>query len=316
MPSRTPPALCNVPVYYRYCNASAPFLQEFQPAKVIFDCPAQRIRCTLLNLRGRRCSISSYRANGREGNRNGRRLQQSFKSRELHTNNIELYLQLRSGARCAPGTNLGSRHPGPLPHPSGRLGQGRACSRVGGRTLRGVPGGPILCPPHGLVASYCGGGPAVGVQLGRLQRRPRPQAHGLLPHRRCSRPPRQALECGRLSHIYLPTDRSPRTRAAMVGYLYHVHRRPDAGDRVGRPHSTSSSSWYILNAIKIYIRFQLLTTSPSTMSPKVSASPDHLYRVFMLNVGQKSHRLSDRYRKVNKPAIRNTSFSYVLLIGK
>ena len=52
---------------------------------------------------------------------------QSFK--QNYTHNIELSIFNCGLERCAPGQTWGPGIPGPLPHPSGRLGQGRVRGR-------------------------------------------------------------------------------------------------------------------------------------------------------------------------------------------
>lgn len=53
-----------------------------------------------------------------------------------------------------------------------------------------------------------------------------------------------------------------------------------------RPHSTSSSSQYVLNAIK-YIQFNYShDISIDDVAKSVGVSRSHLYRVFMLNVAR------------------------------
>ena len=71
---------------------------------------------------------------------------QSFK--QNYTNNIELSIFNCGLERCAPGQTW-SRHPGPLPHPSGRLGQGRVRGRRA--HLRGRAGRSVLCRPSQLI---------------------------------------------------------------------------------------------------------------------------------------------------------------------
>ena len=111
----------------------------------------------------------------------------------------------------------GSRHPGPLPHPSGRLGQGRVRGRRA--HLRGRAGRSVLCPPQPAHPLYCRRGPAVGVQLGRLQRCLRPQACGAAAfHRRCPRPPHPGPggDAGGPEQHLLFRGLQPQDEAAMV----------------------------------------------------------------------------------------------------
>ena len=63
-----------------------------------------------------------------------------------------------------------------------------------------------------------------------------------------------------------------------------------------RPHSTSSSSQYVLNAIK-YIQFNYShDISIDDVAKSVGVSRSHLYRVFMLNVGKSPIDYLTEYR--------------------
>ena len=64
----------------------------------------------------------------------------------------------------------------------------------------------------------------------------------------------------------------------------------------GKPHSTSSSSQYVLNAIK-YIQFNYShDISIDDVAKSVGVSRSHLYRVFMLNVGKSPIDYLTEYR--------------------
>ena len=63
-----------------------------------------------------------------------------------------------------------------------------------------------------------------------------------------------------------------------------------------KPHSTSSSSQYVLNAIK-YIQFNYShDISIDDVAKSVGVSRSHLYRVFMLNVGKSPIDYLTEYR--------------------
>ena len=61
-----------------------------------------------------------------------------------------------------------------------------------------------------------------------------------------------------LSSIYSSRGLQPQDEAAMVGYLYLFISALMRETSESRPHSTSSSSQYVLNAIK-YIQFNYST---------------------------------------------------------
>ena len=72
----------------------------------------------------------------------------------------------------------------------------------------------------------------------------------------------------------------------MVGYLYLFIAALMKETIAGKPHSTSSSSQYVLNAIK-YIQFNYShDISIDDVAKSVGVSRSHLYRVFMLNVAK------------------------------
>ena len=109
----------------------------------------------------------------------------------------------------------GSRHPGPLPHPSGRLGQGRVRGRRA--HLRGRAGRSVLCRPNQLIR-YTATRPSRGryswVGFNGAWRQ---QACGAAAfHRRCSRPPHPGSggDAGGLSSIYSSRGLQPQDEAA------------------------------------------------------------------------------------------------------
>ena len=69
----------------------------------------------------------------------------------------------------------------------------------------------------------------------------------------------------------------------MVGYLYLFIASLMKETSAGKPHTASSSSQYVLNAIK-YIQFNYShDISIDDVAKSVGVSRSHLYRVFMLN---------------------------------
>ena len=82
----------------------------------------------------------------------------------------------------------------------------------------------------------------------------------------------------------------------MVGYLYLFIAALMRETSESRPHSTSSSSQYVLNAIK-YIQFNYShDISIDDVAKSVGVSRSHLYRVFMLNVGKSPIDYLTEYR--------------------
>ena len=99
-----------------------------------------------------------------------------------------------------------------------------------------------------------------------------------------------------LSAIYSSRGLQPQDEAAMVGYLYLFISALMKETSEAKPHSTSSSSQYVLNAIK-YIQFNYShDISIDDVAKSVGVSRSHLYRVFMLNVGQSPIDYLTEYR--------------------
>ena len=99
-----------------------------------------------------------------------------------------------------------------------------------------------------------------------------------------------------LSAIYSSRGLQPQDEAAMVGYLYLFIAALMKETIAGKPHSTSSSSQYVLNAIK-YIQFNYShDISIDDVAKSVGVSRSHLYRVFMLNVGKSPIDYLTEYR--------------------
>ena len=82
----------------------------------------------------------------------------------------------------------------------------------------------------------------------------------------------------------------------MVGYLYLFLADLMEETDEQRPHSTNSSSQYVLNAIK-YIQFNYShDISIDDVARSVGVSRSHLYRVFMSNVGKSPINYLTEYR--------------------
>lgn len=102
-----------------------------------------------------------------------------------------------------------------------------------------------------------------------------------------------------LYNIYLSRGTEPQNEALMTGYLYifMAHLMKEARDAM--PNVGSSSSQYVLAAIK-FIQFNYShDISVDDIAQAVGVSRSHLYRVFMSNVGQSpidyltSYRISE-----------------------
>ena len=100
-----------------------------------------------------------------------------------------------------------------------------------------------------------------------------------------------------LSSIYSSRGLQPQDEAAMVGYLYlFISALMRETSDEPAPTRTSSSSQYVLNAIK-YIQFNYShDISIDDVAKSVGVSRSHLYRVFMLNVGKSPIDYLTEYR--------------------
>ena len=99
-----------------------------------------------------------------------------------------------------------------------------------------------------------------------------------------------------LANIYSSRGLQPQDEAAMVGYLYLFIASLMKETSAGKPHTASSSSQYVLNAIK-YIQFNYShDISIDDVAKSVGVSRSHLYRVFMLNVGKSPIDYLTEYR--------------------
>ena len=99
-----------------------------------------------------------------------------------------------------------------------------------------------------------------------------------------------------LYNIYLSRGPEPQNEALMTGYLYifMAHLMKEARDAM--PNVGSSSSQYVLAAIK-YIQFNYShDISVDDIAKAVGVSRSHLYRVFMSNVGQSPIDYLTNYR--------------------
>lgn len=102
-----------------------------------------------------------------------------------------------------------------------------------------------------------------------------------------------------LNNIFLARGPEAHNELAMVGHLYLFLTDLIREAQESEPRSASSSSQYVLNAIK-YIQFNFShDISIDDIAKSVGVSRSHLYRVFMSNVGQSpidyltSYRISE-----------------------
>jgi len=110
-------------------------------------------------------------------------------------------------------------------------------------------------------------------------------------HCRDAKPVQEALY-----NIYLSRGADPQCEALMTGYLYifMAHLIKEARDAL--PSTGSSSSQYVLSAIK-YIQFNYShDISVDDIAKAVGVSRSHLYRVFMTNVKQSPIDYLTHYR--------------------
>ena len=99
-----------------------------------------------------------------------------------------------------------------------------------------------------------------------------------------------------LMNIYESRGLQVQDEAAMVGYLYLFIAALMKETSASKPHSTSSSSQYVFNAIK-YIQFNYShDISIDDVAKSVGVSRSHLYRVFMQNVGKSPIDFLTQYR--------------------
>ena len=87
-------------------------------------------------------------------------------------------------------------------------------------------------------------------------------------------------------NIYLARGPEPAVRSLMTGYLYLFMAQLMKEAREAMPNTPSSSSQYVLAAIK-YIQFNYShDISVDDIAKAVGVSRSHLYRVFMSNVAK------------------------------
>ena len=219
---------------------------------------------------------------------------QSFK--QNYTNNIELSIFNCGIERCAPGQTWG---PGIRDHYLIHLVlSGKGVFEVGGRTWEVSPGDLFFARPSQLIRYTADEQqPWEYSWVGSMGPCPQTGRTAAL-YRRAPRPPHQRPEGMRtaLTNIYSSRGLQPQDEAAMVGYLYLFISSLMKETSESKPHNTSSSSQYVLNAIK-YIQFNYShDISIDDVAKSVGVSRSHLYRVFMLNVGKSPIDYLTEYR--------------------
>ena len=210
---------------------------------------------------------------------------QSFK--QNYTNNIELSIFNCGLERCAPGQTWG---PGIRDHYLIHLVvSGKGVFEVGGRTYEVVPGDLFFARPSQLIRytadeaqpweySWVGFNGACANKL--VQQTP---FSDVQPVHHC-KDPQSTRET--IYNIYLARGPEPQCEALMTGYLYLFMAQLMKEAREAMPNTPSSSSQYVLAAIK-YIQFNYShDISVDDIAKAVGVSRSHLYRVFMSNVGQ------------------------------
>ena len=111
-------------------------------------------------------------------------------------------------------------------------------------------------------------------------------------------------------NIYLARGPEPQCEALMTGYLYLFMAQLMKEAREAMPNTPSSSSQYVLAAIK-YIQFNYShDISVDDIAKAVGVSRSHLYRVFMSNVGQSpiDYLTGYRIRRSVFPAEKHRAF--------
>ena len=220
---------------------------------------------------------------------------QSFK--QNYTNNIELSIFNCGIERCASGHTWG---PGIRDHYLIHLVlSGKGVFEVGGRTWEVSAGDLFFARPSQLIRytadeqqpweySWVGFNGACAHKLDAQL----PFTDDSPVHR--AQDP-EAMRAA-LANIYSSRGLQPQDEAAMVGYLYLFIAALMKETSVGKPHTASSSSQYVLNAIK-YIQFNYYhDISIDDVAKSVGVSRSHLYRVFMLNVGKSPIDYLTEYR--------------------
>ena len=220
---------------------------------------------------------------------------QAFK--QNYTDNVELSIFNCGLEKCAPSHTWG---PGIRDHYLIHLVlSGRGAYKVNGETWNLQAGDLFLVKPSQLVLysadadepwEYCWvgfNGACANKLVAQLPFTDLAPIH----HARDAAALRHALEL-----IYQARGLEPQDEASMVGYLYLFIAALMRESLEAEAHATSSSSQYVLNAIK-YIQFNYShDISINDVAKSVGVSRSHLYRVFMSNVGKSPIDYLTEYR--------------------
>ena len=212
-------------------------------------------------------------------------LKQSYK--QSYTDNVELSIFSCGHEVCQPGHTWG---PGVRDHYLIHLVvAGKGVFQVGGASFHLQEGDLFLVKPNQLNTYaadatdpweyyWVGFNGACANKL--VQQTPFTDHH---PLHHC-KDPQSVREA--LYNIYLSRGTEPQQEALMTGYLYLFMAQLMKEARDTMPNPGSSSSQYVLAAIK-YIQFNYShDISVDDIAKAVGVSRSHLYRVFMANVGQ------------------------------
>ena len=219
---------------------------------------------------------------------------QSFK--QNFTSNVDLSVFNCGLERCAPGHTWG---PGIRDHYLIHLIlSGKGTFQTGGKTWELAPGDLFFVRPNQLNTyaadaqqpwEYCWVG-FNGISAHRLASMLPFSDEQPVHHTQRPDEMRKALE-----NIYRARGLRMQDETAMVGYLYLFIAALMEETSERRPRS-SSSSQYVLNAIK-YIQFNYShDISIDDVAKSVGVSRSHLYRVFMSNVGKSPIDYLTEYR--------------------
>lgn len=206
---------------------------------------------------------------------------------QYYTDNVELSIFNCGTERCAPGYTWG---PGIRDHYLIHLVlSGKGYFHVNGHDFALNPGDLFLIKPNQLCSysadaadpwEYCWVG-FNGASANKLVSQ-LPFSEGTPIHHTNRTDELQAI----LSRIYQERGLDACNEAAMVGHLYLFISALMKETRDSDPHFSSSSSQYVLNAIK-FIQFNYShDISIDDVAKSVGVSRSHLYRVFMSNVGK------------------------------
>ena len=220
---------------------------------------------------------------------------QSFK--QNYTDNVDISIYNCGLQSCEPGYTWG---PGARDHYLIHLiAAGKGTYTLNGKVYELGPGDIFLAKPNQLISytadqtdpweyHWVGFNGACANRL--VQQLPFRED---MPVHHCKRPDKIKKT---LLDIYFARGLEAPNEAMMVGHLYLFIAELMQEARDAEPHAASSSSQYVINAIK-YIQFNYFhDVSIDDIAKAVGVSRSHLYRVFMANVGQSPIDYLTNYR--------------------